>query len=203
MLAAARAGGSFRERFNEIDATERPIRILGRSSGRLRSIHRPSQCRRAVRGCRRRRGELERERAFVGIEQREASGQKIEAFNRKPAAQHGPPAERDGRRWSHHERLAARVGDANIAQLELQQTGVVQAKGDGLDAHARTGELVGNAALESMREKVEGDRAVQQPHIQEADCHHRGEDGRAQHFCEQRKRAAACSRTRSAPRPGR
>ncbi len=202
VLAAARAGGSLRERFHEVDATERPIGFLGCSSGRLRSVHWPSQRRRAVRGCMRRGREFEGERTFVGIEQREASGHKIEALNGKPAAQHRPAAERDRRRWSHHERLAARVGDANVTQLELQQTGVVQAKGDSLDPHARTCELVGNAALECGSEKVESDRAVQQPHVEEADCHHSSENGSAQHFCEQGKRAAACSRTRPAPRPG-
>ena len=41
VLAAARAGGSLRERLHEVDAAERPVCILGRCTGRLRS--RPSQ----------------------------------------------------------------------------------------------------------------------------------------------------------------
>ena len=140
--------------------------------------------------------ELQRERAVVGVEQREPRRHQIEAFNRDPAAQQSPAAQRNSCGGRHDERFAPGVGDAYVAKFKLQQARIAQTQRNRFNAHARIGQLLGDAVLERADQKVEGNRPVQQTHIKEPGDHDHGKHAGRRCLPHDRKRAAALARAR-------
>ena len=209
-LASAGARGRLRQDLDEIDAAEPALGIDLACRWRNRRLCRPAPDRDlgalAARGLRG-RCELERKRAVLAVEQRQARRDQVDAFGRDAAAQQRLAAERDQGRRRHRQGHVVGVGDADVLELELDLAAVAQTQGHVLDGDADRRDLLGNRALDGLGKEAHGDRTVQQAHVEEPgsdqdrEDDQRGQFGRDAQRRQPRTRGRGCTTASRCGRP--